>query len=338
MHQLLQVGPGENVLDVACGSGLAVELAAARGAVVAGLDASPRLVAVAPDRSPQVDLRVGDMHDLPWAHGTFDVVTSFRGIWGTTPGAVAEVRRTQARWANGLDRVGSYQGLTGGVGLGAIHAGSAGQGLQPRSDGQARPAGSGRGTALRLGLRERPALRDSVAWEFADPDHYARALAATGPAYEAILAVGEAAFLDHARALAEARVRDGLPLRAMILLVGYIATKPQDAAPRHDHEPSGSFSAASPQSVAAERLRTEDLEDLGYVMNASQLWGRMPATLDGLRPARPVRQGRPPRHANSRDPRHGDCIDTRRLGLFAGLGRQTGQGKRRRNRRLRATG
>ena len=59
----------------------------------AGIDASSRLVAVARDRSPDADVRVGDMHALPWADGSFDVVTSFRGIWGTTPDAAAEVHR-----------------------------------------------------------------------------------------------------------------------------------------------------------------------------------------------------------------------------------------------------
>ena len=70
-----------------------MELAALRGATVAGIDASPRLVAVARQRLPEADLRVGDMHDLPWEDDSFDVVTSFRGIWGTTPEALAEARR-----------------------------------------------------------------------------------------------------------------------------------------------------------------------------------------------------------------------------------------------------
>src|SRR5881628_131025 len=52
LHQHLGVGPGVRLLDVACGSGLAVELAAARGATCAGLDASHLLVAVARDRTP----------------------------------------------------------------------------------------------------------------------------------------------------------------------------------------------------------------------------------------------------------------------------------------------
>jgi SAM-dependent methyltransferase len=30
---------------------------------------------------------------MPWEAASFDAVTSFRGIWGTTPGAVAEIYR-----------------------------------------------------------------------------------------------------------------------------------------------------------------------------------------------------------------------------------------------------
>ena len=96
LHQHLDVKAGDRLLDVACGAGLAVELAAARGATCAGIDASPRLIEVARDRSPQADLRVGDMHAMPWEDGVFDVVTSFRGIWGTTPRALAEVHRVLA--------------------------------------------------------------------------------------------------------------------------------------------------------------------------------------------------------------------------------------------------
>ena len=93
LHHRLDVGAGDTLLDVACGAGLAVELASLRGARCAGIDASERLVKVARDRNPDADLRVGDMHGLPWDDGSFDVVTSFRGIWGTTPEAIAEVCR-----------------------------------------------------------------------------------------------------------------------------------------------------------------------------------------------------------------------------------------------------
>jgi len=43
-----------------------------------------------PAPEPDCDIRVGDMHALPRDPASFDVVTSFRGIWGTTPRAVAE--------------------------------------------------------------------------------------------------------------------------------------------------------------------------------------------------------------------------------------------------------
>ena len=83
----LGVDAGDWLLDVAYGSGLAVELARLRGASCSGIDAPARLVAVARDRNPDCDIRAGDMHALPWDPASFNVVTSPRGIWGTTPGA-----------------------------------------------------------------------------------------------------------------------------------------------------------------------------------------------------------------------------------------------------------
>jgi hypothetical protein len=67
------------------------------------------------------------------------------------------------------------------------------------------------------------------AWEFADPELYARALASTGPAYEAIQNVGEAEFYRAAIALARDQIRDGLPLRGEIDVVGYLARKDEGA-------------------------------------------------------------------------------------------------------------
>jgi hypothetical protein len=48
----------------------------------------------------------------------------------------------------------------------------------------------------------------------------------TGPAFEASEHMGEAAVAEFARAEAARHVRDGLPLRAAIDLVGYVAVKP----------------------------------------------------------------------------------------------------------------
>src|ERR1700751_5418876 len=62
VHHRLGVDAGDRLLDVACGSGRAMELAGLRGASCSGIDASARLVAVAQDRNPTADIRVGDMN------------------------------------------------------------------------------------------------------------------------------------------------------------------------------------------------------------------------------------------------------------------------------------
>src|SRR3984893_942520 len=85
VHHRLGVDAGDRLLDVACGSGLAIELARLRGASCSGIDASPRLIAVARDRNPECDIRVGDMNALPWDPASLDVITRFRGLSWSTP-------------------------------------------------------------------------------------------------------------------------------------------------------------------------------------------------------------------------------------------------------------
>ena len=227
LHHRLGVGSGDRLLDVACGAGLAVELAGVLGARCAGIDASPRLLAVARDRSPDADLRVGDMQALPWEDEAFDVVTSFRGIWATTPGAVAEAHRVLVRGGRiGLTVWGHIKASPGAWALAPFALAAA-----PKVQNQAamvslgRP-GAGESLLRAAGFADVERVDISFVFEFPDPDVYARALASTGPAYEAIQAVGEDAFLRAAVELAQERVRDGLPLRAPIAVVGYIARKP----------------------------------------------------------------------------------------------------------------
>ncbi len=87
------VDAGTRLLDIACGSGYAANVAAQRGAEVSGLDASEALIAIARARTPAGDFRVGDMFALPFADGSFDVATSFNGIWQGCEAALAEARR-----------------------------------------------------------------------------------------------------------------------------------------------------------------------------------------------------------------------------------------------------
>jgi SAM-dependent methyltransferase len=74
------VEPGLHVLDVGCGTGTFLGIAAARGATVAGIDAAEGMIEVARERVPEADLRVGDIEELPWDDGVFDVVASFIAV------------------------------------------------------------------------------------------------------------------------------------------------------------------------------------------------------------------------------------------------------------------
>ena len=71
------VEPGDAVLDLGCGAGTFLGLAADRGAQASGLDAAEGLVEIARERVPGADVRVGDLESLPWADGEFDLVTGF---------------------------------------------------------------------------------------------------------------------------------------------------------------------------------------------------------------------------------------------------------------------
>jgi SAM-dependent methyltransferase len=227
LHHRLGVDAGDRLLDVACGSGLALELAGLRGAVCSGIDASPRLVAVARDRNPGSDIRVGDMNTLPWEPASFDVVTSFRGIWGTTPGAVAEIYRVLRPGGRiGITVWGHIKASPGAWALAPLRlAAQEKVGNQATMVSLGRP-GAGEQLLAANGFTAVERVEVPFAWEFADPEHYARALAASGPAYEAIQNVGEAAFRRAALQQAQARLRDDLPLRAEIKVVGYLASKP----------------------------------------------------------------------------------------------------------------
>ncbi len=290
MHHRLGVDAGDRLLDVACGAGLAVELAGLRGARCAGVDASPRLLAVARDRNPDADLRVGDMHALPWDGDTFDIVTSFRGIWGTTPGAIAEVHRVLVPGGRvGLTVWGHIKASPGAWALAPFSLAAA-----PKVENQAAMVALGRpGVGERFlqdaGFTDVERVDIPFVFEFTDPELYARALASTGPAFEAIEAVGEAAFLQAAVELAREKVRTGLPLRAPVAVVGYIASKPSDLESVGDHdatpqigEPRAGFLAAPRHTPEVQRLFDDDVNSVGYVTNVSRLWAYMPDTLEGL--------------------------------------------------------
>ncbi len=87
------------LLDVGCGTGSLLQTAVQRGARVAGLDAAASMIAVAHERMPDADLRVGDIEALPFRDGTIDVVTAFNSVqYAADPrAAVVEMARVTRR-------------------------------------------------------------------------------------------------------------------------------------------------------------------------------------------------------------------------------------------------
>ena len=90
-----RVGRATTYLDVGCGAGLACQIAQARGAKVSALDAAAGLAEIARERCPGADIRVGEIEELPFGDGSFEVTSGFNSFqYATDPAhALAEARR-----------------------------------------------------------------------------------------------------------------------------------------------------------------------------------------------------------------------------------------------------
>lgn len=73
-------GPGQRVLDVACGTGVVSRLAAATGARVVGLDHNPAMLSVAREVEPAVEWVPGDAASMPFADDSFDIAFCQQGM------------------------------------------------------------------------------------------------------------------------------------------------------------------------------------------------------------------------------------------------------------------
>ena len=94
---LRKIEPASNslLLDAGCGSGLFSHMAIAAGADVIGVDAAPGLLEVARERNPGNNFLEEDLESLPFASGSFDVVTGFNSFQyaGNFTNALAEAKR-----------------------------------------------------------------------------------------------------------------------------------------------------------------------------------------------------------------------------------------------------
>ncbi len=100
---LLEIQPGDHVLEIGFGHGRSIEVASrlTRGGLVAGVDFSPSMVAMATRRNRAlvdrrlVDLRLGDSLSLPFEDGSFDSAWSVHTVyfWDEPVAHMKEVRR-----------------------------------------------------------------------------------------------------------------------------------------------------------------------------------------------------------------------------------------------------
>ena len=192
----LDVRAGVRLVDIACGSGLAASYASRRGAQVSGLDASDALIQIARERTPAGDFHVGDMSALPFADASFDVVTSFNGIWKGCEPALGEARRVLRPTGRlGITFWGRYDQL------GLMPYFLKIIELSPPSHGEAtmEQGDTGRAGVLEEmltagGFQPRERGNVTVVNEWPDVDIAVRALAAAGPSIPAINTVGYDAF------------------------------------------------------------------------------------------------------------------------------------------------
>lgn len=188
-----------SMLDIACGPGLALAMAADRGAVVAGIDASERLAAVARVRVPGGDVRVGDMFALPWGDDSFDVVTSFRGIWGGCDAALAEaVRVCRPGGSVALSFWGNPKNMDAYPLLKLFARVDDHDYAHAKEMANLSWPGVAEAMMTEAGLDSGTRWSKRIPLAYPDPEIAARAFASAGPSYLAIKTMGEDAFLEAA--------------------------------------------------------------------------------------------------------------------------------------------
>jgi len=191
---LTGVGPGARLLDVACGSGYAAALAAARGAEVTGVDITPPLLAIARERTPNGTFREGEMDALPLADSQFDVVTAVNAFQFALDArrAFAEAARVLA--AGGRLGVATFAEPERNEGT-VLHLAMKALVPAPAEDGYAPYALSSPGGLERMlepaGVRLVRSGEVPLAWRYADTETAVRALLASAGGARATRAAGE---------------------------------------------------------------------------------------------------------------------------------------------------
>jgi SAM-dependent methyltransferase len=205
--------PGMHYLDVGCGSGLAMQMAAQLGAKASGIDAAQSLLDIAKTRSPGADLQLGDLEELPFGNGRFDLVTGFNAFQyaGNPVRALGEAKRVAKPGASvTIVTWGPPEGMQAASLVAALRPV-----LPPPPPGAPGPFALSDETALRgfaaqAGLVPGEMFDVESPWHYASLDHGLRGLKSAGVGVRAIEHSGEDKVDDvHRQALAPFAQSDG---------------------------------------------------------------------------------------------------------------------------------
>jgi SAM-dependent methyltransferase len=196
----LGVGEGTELLDIGCGSGYALSMAADLGAALTGIDITPELLKIARERVPGAVLVASGMDKLPFLDERFDVAVGFNAFqFADNPeSAVAEAARVVS--AGGLVAASTFaepernQSTALHLALEPLRSGAPGAGAHlPYSLSE--PGGL---EALLASAALEPVISGEVAlvWRHADVDRAVRAVLASGGGALAIEAAGVEAARD----------------------------------------------------------------------------------------------------------------------------------------------
>ncbi|MFC9704668.1 methyltransferase domain-containing protein [Streptomyces sp. NPDC056943] len=96
VYDRVGVGPRSRLLGLGSGTGLALLMAAARGARVAGVDRDHARVELAKERLPEDVVVADDVARVPRGDGPYDVITAFHATDGVLPELTALTRSAQS--------------------------------------------------------------------------------------------------------------------------------------------------------------------------------------------------------------------------------------------------
>jgi ubiquinone/menaquinone biosynthesis C-methylase UbiE len=191
--QALNLTGQEILLDVGCGSGVFLSLAAPKVRFITGLDATVELVEEARRRVPAYPFLVGEMEDLPLPDEAYDIVTGFNSFQYASDisDALSEARRVLRPggrlvvmiWGNPED----CQATVSIVALGSL--------LPPPPPGSPGPFALSEQQRLEKTLENAGFIVlqstdiESI-WDYPDVATLLRGFLSSGPAYKAIAQAG----------------------------------------------------------------------------------------------------------------------------------------------------